>query len=156
MIVNIGKPKKDGTQKVKVEVKDHDVWNVDYTIALVVVPLLERLKTDKHGTGYVEDVDVPENMRSTSAPAIEYGCIDDNWHMRWEYVLNEMLFAMREIATEKSSESLFFDHSEVDEKTCINTQIYAIKCDTIGLEAYQQRIQKGCELFGKYFCSLWS
>lgn len=157
MLVNISKIQEDGTQKVKVKVHGYDVWNADHTIALIVVPLLEKLKNDDHCSGHVDDADVPENLRSTSAPQKENEYdVDENWYLRWEYALNEMLFAMREIATNRSTESLFYDHSEVDEKTCFNTQIQAIKCDTIGLGAYNQRVQKGCELFGKYFQSLWS
>jgi hypothetical protein len=34
-------------------------------------------------------------------------------------------------------------------------QVHAMKLDRVGLEVYQQRIQKGCELFGKYFQALW-
>mgnify|MGYP003650305820 CR=1 FL=1 len=152
MIVKIGRTQKNGTQKVKVEVKEYDLWNADYTLALIVVPLLEMIKADKHSSGNVQDEDVPENLRRYCSPEIDHG----DRQIRWEYVVNEMLFAMREIATHKSSESLFFDKSEVDEKDCMNVQILAIKCDTIGLEAYNQRIQKGCELFGKYFQSLWT
>lgn len=157
MLVNIGKYKKDGTQKVKVEIHDHDTWNADYVLALVIAPLLEKLKTDKHCSSSVDDNDVPENLRSTSAPDKQNKYdIDENWHLRWEYVLNEIIFAMREIANNKSTESLFFDHSQVHEDMSINEQIIAIKCDTVGLLAYNKRMQKGCELFGKYFQSLWS
>lgn len=133
-----------------------DTWNADHTIALIVAPLLQQIKLDKHGSPSVADEDVPEELRSTSAPPKkDEWDIDDNWHKRWNWVLDEMIWAMTE-HIDKEGENKFYDDSEVDEEAEINDQIANIIIDEEGLKAYTNRKQRGFELFGKYFQGLWS
>jgi hypothetical protein len=157
MLVNISRLREDYTRSTKVEIHDSDVDNADYILAMIAAPLLEKLRQNKKGSGSIDDIDVPEILRSTSAPEpIHDSDVDENHHLRWDYAINEMIFAMREIANQRNTMDVFFDHSKVDENSSFAEQIDAIICDRIGLDAYDQRIQKGCELFGKYFQSLWS
>lgn len=157
MKVNIGRyPKGDTERKISVKIEPWDTWSADHTLSLIIVPLLQKIKEDKQGSPNVDDADVPEHLRSTAAPDKENEWdTDDNWHLRWEYVLDEMLWAMNQIASNNENDDKFFDDSEVDETKGIMEQIHAIKIDREGLEAHHLRIQKGCELFGKYFQSLW-
>ncbi len=158
MKVNIGRyPKGDKERKVSIQIDKWDTWNSDHTLALIIAPLLQKMKVDKQGGPNVNDVDVPEHLRSTAASAKENDWdTDDNWHVRWDYVLDEMLWAMQQIASNTNGESQFYDHSEVDETKGLIHRVNSIKIDHEGLAAYQSRVQKGCELFGKYFQSLWS
>lgn len=158
MKVNIGRyPKGDKERKINVQIDPWDTWSADHTLALIIVPLLQKMKDDKQGSPNVDDADVPEHLRSTAAPAKENDWdTDSNWHLRWDYVLNEMLWAMQQIASDNENDEKFFDDSEVDETKGVMEQIHAIKVDREGLQAHQDRIQKGCELFGKYFQCLWS
>ena len=157
MKVNIGRyPKGDKERKITVQIDKWDTWSADHTLALIIAPLLQKMKDDKQGAPHVDDVDVPEHLRSTAAPSKENDWdTDQNWHLRWDYVLDEMLWAMQQIAADNDEEQ-FYDHSEVDESKGIMEQVNAIKVDREGLEAHHNRIQKGCELFGKYFQCLWS
>jgi len=132
-----------------------DSWNADHTIALIAAPLLQQLKLTKQGSGMVDDEDVPEELRSTSAPPKENEWdIDANLHKRWDWVLDEMIWAMKEHA-DGTGDDKFFDHSEVNEEVDLSEQWSQIKCDREGLEAYNARKQRGFELFGKYFQNLW-
>lgn len=157
MKVNIGRyPKGDKQRKISVQIDPWDTWSADHTLALVITALLQKMQDDKQGSPHVDDADVPEHLRSTAVADKENDWdIDENWHLRWDYVLDEMLWSMQQIAAD-DSESRFYDHSAVDESKGIMQQVNAIKIDTEGLKAHQERIQKGCELFGKYFQSLWS
>jgi hypothetical protein len=129
-----------------------DSWNADHTIALIVAPLLQQLKRDKHGSGMVDDEDVPEELRSTSAPPVEdVWELDANFHKRWDWVLDEMIWAMTEHINDEG-DSKFYDYIEVDEEADLMEQV----CDYEGLAAYEARKQRGFVLFGKYFQSLWS
>lgn len=133
-----------------------DSWNADHTIALIVAPLLKQLKLDKQGSCMVDDADVPEELRSTSAPPKENEWdTDANIHKRWDWVLDEMIWTMEDHA-EGTGDNKFYDHSEVNEEADINEQVAQIKCDREGLDAYNKRKQRGFELFGKYFQGLWS
>lgn len=132
-----------------------DSWNADHTIALIAAPLLQQLKLTKHGSGMVDDEDVPEELRSTSAPPKENEWdTDDNVHKRWDWVLDEMIWALTEHA-EGTGDDKFYDHSEVNEADDIMAQVAQIKCDYEGLDAYNARKQRGFVLFGKYFQNLW-
>ena len=158
MKVNIGRyPKGDKERKISVQIDKWDTWSADHTLALIIAPLLQKMKEDKQGAPHVDDVDVPEHLRSTAAPSKENDWdTDQNWHLRWDYVLDEMLWAMQQIASDDSGEGQFYDSSAVDESKGIMQQINSIKIDHEGLAAHQARVQKGCELFGKYFQCLWS
>lgn len=158
MKVNIGRyPKGDKERKINVQIDKWDTWSADHTLAMIIAPLLEKMKEDKQGAPNVDDADVPEHLKRTAAPPIENEWdTDENWHLRWDYVLDEMLWAMQQIASNNETDDQFFDDSEVDESKSVMEQINAIKVDREGLKAHQDRIQKGCELFGKYFQALWS
>lgn len=157
MKVNIGRyPKGDKQRKISIQIDPWDTWSADHTLALIITALLQKMQDDKQGSPHVDDADVPEHLRSTAVADKENDWdIDENWHLRWDYVLDEMLWSMQQIAAD-DSESRFYDHSAVDESKGIMQQVNAIKIDTQGLKAHQDRVQKGCELFGKYFQSLWS
>ena len=157
MKVSIGRyPKGDKERKVSVQIDKWDTWNADHTLALIIAPLLQKMKEDKQGAPNVDDADVPEHLRSTAATPTENGWdTDDNWHLRWNYVMDEMLWAMQQIASKDDGEDQFYDHSGVDDSKNIMQQIDSIKIDHEGLALHHARVQKGCELFGKYFQALW-
>jgi len=156
MKVFIGNYTDDGSPRQEdVFLDKWDSFNADHTIALIVAPLLQQLKLTKHGSGMVDDEDVPEELRSTSAPPKENEWdTDANLHKRWDWVLDEMIWAMTE-HVDGTGDDKFFDHSEVDEEADLIEQIDKIKCDYEGLDAYNKRKQRGFELFGKYFQNLW-
>ena len=156
MKVFIGNYNDDGSPRQEdVFIDKWDSWNADHTIALIAAPLLQQLKRDKHGSGMVDDEDAPEELRSTSAPPKENEWdTDANLHKRWDWVLDEMIWALTEHA-EGTGDSKVYDHSEVDEGADLMVQVAQIKCDREGLEAYEARKQRGFELFGKYFTNLW-
>lgn len=155
MKVFIGNYQDDGSPRQEdVFIDEWDSWNADHTIALIAAPLLQQLKLTKHGSGMVDDEDVPEELRSTAVPPVEEWDTDANLHLRWEWVLDEMIWALTEHAS-GDGDSKFYDHSEVDEEADIMEQVTKIKCDYEGLDAYNKRKQRGFELFGKYFQNLW-
>lgn len=159
MKVNIGKPpstKSKKPQKINVKIDKWDTWNADWTIANIAHPMLIQLKETKHGAPYVDDDDVPDHLRSTAAePKETEDHIDSNHFARWDYVLDEMIWAMYEIANHLPGEDVFFDHSEVNENSCITDQVRQIKIDRDKLNAYYARLNKATCLFGKYFMNLW-
>lgn len=145
----------DTPRQVEIRIDPFDTYSGDHTLALIIVPLLKQLKEDKQGAPMVDDEDVPEHLRSTAAPAKENEWdIDDNFFKRWDYVMDEMIWAMEQVV--EHDDGQFYDHSEVDEEADFSTQLHQLKVDREGLEQYHKRIQNGCRLFGKYFQSLWS
>lgn len=147
-------PDGDAKRQIEIRIDKFDTWSMDHTLALLIVPMLKQLKATKHGAPLVDDEDVPEHLRSTSVPPNEdeFG-IDANHFLRWDWVLDEMIWAMEQVVDDDDSQ--FYDHSSVDESADLNTQLLQLKFDRSGLQQYHERIQNGCRLFGVYFQSLW-
>ena len=116
-------------KEAEVEIEEFDSWNCDHTIAIIAAPLLKQLKETNHGYGLVDDEDVPEELRSHNAAPVEDWETDDNAEARWDYVMDEIIWAMDYIANEVFNEDTYVQ----DETRC----------------------SEGCRLFGKYFRSLW-
>lgn len=132
-----------------------DTWSADNTLAPIILGLLKQLKETKHGAPNVDDEDVPEELKSTSAPptANEWD-IDDNHFKRWDWVLDEMIWAFTQM-TDDESEEQFYDYSEVPESDDIKEIVNKIQFDKDGFNAHNDRINNGLRLMGKYFRALW-
>lgn len=133
-----------------------DTWSMDTTLSPIILPMLIQLQKTKHGSPHVDDEDVPESVRSTSAPLKKNEWdTDDNWFKRWDWVMDEMIWTFEQLSN-WDNDSKFFDHSEVnkDEKDVLK-QVSKIKCDQEGLVAHNARIANGLRLFGKYYRGLW-
>jgi len=139
-----------------VKIDRWDTWSMDYSLSHIVVPMLKQLKETKHGSSFVDDEDVPEELKSTSAPPKENDYdIDENHFKRWDWALNEMIWAFEQNLDDKSEEK-FFDHAEWDEKEKdFGKNLHKIKIDQPGLKAHQDRKANGFRLFGKYYQGMW-
>lgn len=117
-------------RKEYVRIDNYDVWSMDVTLSKVILPMLKKLKEVKHGSPHIDDKDVPKNLRSTSAKPLENNWdTDEFFHKRWEYVLDEMIYAFEHISSADDIE-------------------YTRK-------AHIERMNKGLILFGKYYRALW-
>ena len=145
-------------RKVKVRIDYYDVWGADHTLALIILPTLKLLKEKKHGSPFVDPADVPEHLRPTEEAGPSNGYTDDTIHQRWDWVMNEMIWAFEQIV-EEDNDRKFYDHSESDAAEAAGedfTEAWKkIKIDREGLDAHYKRIERGTTLFGKYFRGLW-
>lgn len=153
--------RKGQVRKNHVVCSERDAWNADWTIAQMVLPLLLQVKKDKQGAPFVDDVYVPEELRSTScAPKENKWDTDDNWFKRYQYVLDEIIFAMQEVANNYENEPEMFEKvREIDPKTMtgeLDTGLEIIPHMEALNKAYHARIQNGLMLFGVFFTSLWT
>lgn len=150
-------------RKVYVHIDRWDTWGMDDTLAHIILPMLKQLKATTHGAPWVDDEDVPEELRSTSAPPKEdeYD-VDANHFKRWDWVLGEMIFAF-ENKLDDSWEDKFregdydfkFKKLENGMSEMIEGSNHTNKTDWDGRKAYAKRISNGFRLFGKYFEALW-
>jgi hypothetical protein len=148
-------PENDNPRQIEITIDEYDTWSMDHTLALIIVPMLKQLKATKHGAPLVDDEYVPEHLRSTAAPPTENEWdVDDNHFKRWDYVLDEMIWAMEQIVAH-DNEGLFFDCSEVNEEADLIDQLAQMKCDYEGLQKHHDRIANGTKLFGIFFQNLW-
>lgn len=158
---------------IYVKIDKWDTWSMDHTLALIILPMLKQLQKTKHGSPIVDDEDVPEELKSTSAPPKENEWdTDDNLHKRWDWVLNEMIFAFEcklndnwdeEFWTGEWGESTFVETGKehFNELTNKTEKLYTMHnsgnrtCDWEGRQKVQERITNGYRLFGKYYEGLW-
>ena len=69
--INLYLDRKERKQKITVRIDKYDTWSMDHTLAPIILPMLKQLKETKHGSPWTNDEDVPEELRSTSAPPKE-------------------------------------------------------------------------------------
>jgi hypothetical protein len=161
---------------------DHwDTWSMDHTLADIILPMLKQLRDTKHGSPIVEDEDVPEELRLVThedwSPQFtldldnpeEYG--KDSWdltHRRWEWVLNEMIFAFEHKVDDTWENSFSTGEHDMIHVPCEwyedgKPKLYSIEkgpndtyvCDYDGMRKVYDRMTNGFRLFGKYYQGLW-
>jgi len=134
-------------RKIKIRIDKYDTWSMDHTLALIALPMLKQLKETNHGSTRVDDEDLPEHMRLYNHENIYWDdqmafdfyedpelCrqnIKCDIHDKWNWVMDEMIFAFEFIADEDSRYFRKFDQEEAD------------------------RVTNGLRLFGKYYQGLW-
>jgi len=156
-----------------VKIDRWDTWSMDHTLGQIALPMLRQLKRDKHGAPLVDDEDVPEHLRSTAAPPKENEYdTDDNHFLRWDWVMDEMIFAFEHRLDDSWEDE--FRSGEIDmlwvpvdrdgnEVPKGDHNFYQMKrgpkdtykCDYEGMKKVQARIDNGFRLFGKYYQALW-
>ena len=100
-------------RQVYVHIDNYDVWNMDDTLRLIIHPMLVKLKQVKHGSGMVDDADVPPHLRST-APGARDGCenpwdSDRNLHARYDWLLDELIWAFG--TDHEAAKEVYYDNS---------------------------------------------
>jgi len=151
-------------RKVYVRIDRWDSWSADDTLAIIILPLLKQLKQQKQGSPHVDDMDVPEHLRSTAVPPKENEWdIDDNHHARWDWVLDQMIWAFQQKVNDNWEDQFYVGESDLqfEKQEDGNFQLtqgpkHTAEFDREGYAAYSKRMDHGFALFGKYYQSLWS
>ena len=169
-------PKGSGNRKINVQIDGFDTWNLDHTLAIIILPALLQLKATKHGIphDFAEVGGANHDMQSsfefyteTHNESFEEGC------KRWDAVLDKMIWSFQQLALEDYDSQYHHGKSEYDwvktEKQYPNPitgkleETYQMVdknptktwYDHVGHMMHEERIQEGLELFGKYYRSLW-
>lgn len=135
---------KRNERKIKVKIDYYDVWSADQTLAYIIHPVLVKLKEQKHGSPYVDPEDAPHIGKGEDDG---YGA-DTLLHQRWEWVIDEMIWAFETV--NKDWESEFYNKPE-GEWSFENLG----SVDIEGRKSVQDRLNNGFRLFGKYYQALW-
>lgn len=155
-----------------VKIDKYDTWSMDSTLSKIIYPMLVQLNENKHGSPFTSDEDVPEELKSTSAPAKENECdTDENHFKRWDWIMGEMIWAFEQKNIDWADQYRSGEHdilwvpvdvdgNEVPKGESKFTQMRhgpkdTYKCDYESMKVHQNRIDNGVRLFGKYYSSLW-
>jgi hypothetical protein len=155
------------SRRVKVNLDPWDTWSMDHTLAEIVLPMLVQLKQTKHGAPNVDTEDVPENLRAGKLELELYekdGTTDALYFKRWDWALDEMIFAFNSKLEDWEDQFHSGEHDILWEPVEHNGEkMYEMKrgpkdthkWDREGHQVYQDRINNGFRLFGKYYNALW-
>ena len=125
-------------QTEKIHIDPWDTWSMDHTLAPIILPMLIQLKETKHGAPDVDDTDVPPHLRKTPDDVLKYKSIgetDENFFKRWDWVMDEMIYAF-DCKANKDDVWMRFENR-------------------LDILKEQERISNGFRLFGKYYENLW-
>jgi hypothetical protein len=150
-------------RKIEIRIDRYDTWSMDHTLALIILPMLKQLDATKHGAPFVEDEDVPDELKSTSAPPKENEWETDEYHFkRWDWVLSEMIWAFQQKVddTEDDSDDCWEPYAEGEKVVGFDWEKEEDirkrgKLNMDKYQAKQQRLTNAFTLFGKYYQGLW-
>lgn len=162
-------------QQVSVHIDPWDTWNMDATLAYIALPMLKQLKETKQGSPFVDDEDVPHLPKQgvASSESMQYDLFQSEkhdeliWeqtHERWDWVLNEIIFAFEsKVGWNKEWDSkywygesdLYFEELEDGTSELKKGPNHTRVWDKEGFLKEADRIANGFRLFGKYYQGLW-
>jgi len=171
-------PKGNRERKVEIHIDGHDTWNLDSTLALIILPALIQLKTQQHGVpghfgamaggASYEAQDSFDFYKETHDEAFEKTC------KQWEEILDKMIWSFEQIAF-KDWESKYhhgegkYDWVQTNDPPMLNPITNQPEItyrmidlnpdehwyDMEGAQLHRERIQEGLDLFAKYYMDLW-
>jgi len=177
MKVKIGKYYKGATdRKISIDIEKFDTWNLDHSLALIILPALLQLKATKQG--------IPNEFANvggedyTEQDSFDFYKDSYNWAFdegvkKWEEVLDKMIWSFQQLAIEDYDSKYHHGKAEYDfvksDKQFPNPISGKLEdtfqmvdknpnehwYDHVGHELHEERIQEGLELFGKYYRALW-
>lgn len=116
-------------KKDKIEIHDYDLWNLDVSLATIIVPCLKRFKEKNINISPFNE-DLPQHLHHD-----RLGTTDEDFEKgkkASEYILNEMIWAFETISDGNYG---FSEHDYMNN---------------------MKRLDKGLKLFAKYYRHLWS
>jgi hypothetical protein len=122
-------------RNVKIKYHNYDTWNLDHTLAHIILPGLKQLKEIKHGVPSINIEDVPEELRFETTTRFEswpdFGELPIEYKViQWDWIMDEMIWTFDTISNDDVS-MWEYDNEQV------------------------KRVENGLRLFGKYYLALW-
>jgi len=161
-------------RNVKIRIDKYDTWNMDSTLAMIILPMLKQLKVTKHGAP-----GVMKEFNQTSESSVQY-TFDfyreddtlawDKGHENWDKILDKMIWSFEQLHPDNDWEQQFHT-GEIDvvwipsENLDGNGEPVSYEMtkgpkdthnfDIDGFMEHSKRIDEGIKLFGKYYRDLW-
>ena len=143
MKVNLGKPSRKNSANTVV-IHDFDIWNVDYTVARIIHPLLLRYRENM--TGYPELWEDGMVTHHCYDRQLHFDFIDEDVERdyllkKWQTIVDKMCRAFGMIVEKEKWEDTWLDLSYHEHK--------------IEESKYYKAVDEGLALFAKHYHSLW-
>lgn len=157
-------------RKIKVHIDNYDIWSADHTLALIIHPVLLKLRENKQGSPNVALEDVPAELHPSEPAGPDNGYTDSTVHERWAYVLDEMIWAFEQCIKDDRGDDQFYHNSDQLEliTSPLENGLSSIDfnyqkdpgkpkywVDKRAKKLHYERISNGLRLFAKYYFGLW-
>lgn len=112
-------------RKIKVRIDNYDTWSMDHTLAYIILPMLKQLKATKHGSPYVDQEDIPEELRLTereklvhdngyydkslNASEEEIEAVSEKFHAQWDWIMDQMIYSFEQQFDEEDGRNHYYD-----------------------------------------------
>lgn len=123
-----------------VKIDRWDTWSMDYTLGLIVLPMLKQLKAGRHG----HPAELTEKQ--------------------WNKITDQMIWSFEQVVAFYEDSQFWLVKPELDwdsPREADENGLVAFKwktkgkLDKRGYTNHHKRINEGLELFGKYYRNLW-
>tara|TARA_B100000287_G_scaffold221983_1_gene209412 strand:+ start:6963 stop:7397 length:435 start_codon:yes stop_codon:yes gene_type:complete len=143
MKVTLGKPGRKNSANTVV-IDNFDTWNVDYTLARIIHPLLVKYRENMHG--FPELWEEGMVTAHTYDRQLHFDFIDEDVERdyllkKWETIVDKMCRAFGMIVEKERWEDTWMDLSFHEYK--------------VEEEKYYEAVDEGLALFAKHYHSLW-
>ena len=173
MKVYIGRyPKDDSARKIRVRIDRWDVWSMEHTLSLIILPCLKLFRSNMHGYPgcFIEPEcasgEVSPHTKPVVSPDDEQ---EEPGFIKWKAILDKMIWSFEEIANFGLNEPPFPDKiEEIKEehvtglgkgmpytRTTTTYEEGAVEAWKVLAKAYQDKVNDGLKLFGEYYQHLW-
>lgn len=171
-------PKGHKPRKIDITIDSFDTFNMEGTLAHIILPMLIQLKAEKLGVP-AEFSEIAggadyDNQTSFDFYTETHNEAFDRACEQWEDILDKMIWSFQQIVCEDYEQ--LYHHGKADiswektdekyynamTKTYDDTYQMVDKnptehwTDYTGMQEHEKRIQEGLELFGKYYKHLWN
>lgn len=119
-------------REIVVRIDRYDTWSMDHTLAPIILPMLKQLKATKHGSPYVDQSDLPVDLRLTKreqkvfdeghwnkklkATEEEIDAASKKFHAQFDWVLDQMIWSFEQQFLDDDGRSNYYDPYGPDEE----------------------------------------
>lgn len=112
-------------RKIKVRIDRYDTWSMDHTLAPIILPMLKQLKETKHGSPYVDQEDLPPELRLTKrekkvfdegywnkklkASEEEIEAASKKFHAQWDWIMDQMIWSFEQQLDEDEGRKYYYE-----------------------------------------------
>jgi hypothetical protein len=123
-----------------VKIDRWDTWSMDYTLGLIILPMLKQLKASKHGH--------PSNLTEA----------------QWNGILDKMIWSFGQVVEFYPDSQFWIVHPVIDWEAPVKPDADGLrkikwiekgKFDKRGYNKYNKQVNEGLALFGKHYRDLW-
>jgi len=136
MKVNIGPFNPNhNRRKIKVHVDYFDTFSLDHTLSVIILPCLIQLKNSQQGIPILNKSDTDPNQMSFDFEEDVESLYYEKNTEAWNEIMDKIIWSFQQLAFDNENNLL--------------------KLESDARLLYEERIQEGLDLFGKYYRALW-